>query len=491
MTFLPIAQRELRLASRRKGTFVIRCLAALVGMMLAAFGLMMAVLSPGAGGRYVFTCTSYYLFIMALFGGVFLASDCLSRERREGTLGFLFLTDLKGHDVVLGKFVAISLNAFYGLLATFPMLGLSVLMGSVNMPEFARMSLALLNTLFFSVCGAIWVSSRTVSAYRAMTSAVGLVLGLLALAVVAHIFWTMMPARWAHYLHVVTVLSPVESFLLAGEAGYLGEAGHFWMALGVSHALAWVFLLLACWRLPNAISTEEASGFWRRLITGNLLAVRSRRRRRLLEIQPVLWLVDDARGMRWVAWVLAVSGAVLIFIIGPTEPPMIVFMAWPFFTLLKLFFTVQACRFFSEARRTGTLELLCVTPMATSNLLDGQWTALRKNFLWPIVLLLSAGITMLIAANSTDMDFIFEGGLIFFYQTAKVIADFFALGWAGMWLALTVKRPEMATGLTILFVMLLPSVAFCVPTLITDVIFIVLGSAFTINRLRNPSSIAR
>ncbi|HQU46125.1 MAG TPA: hypothetical protein PK867_25150, partial [Pirellulales bacterium] len=42
-----------------------------------------------------------------------LTADCISSERREGTLGLLFLTDLRGHDVVLGKLVVAGLGAFY------------------------------------------------------------------------------------------------------------------------------------------------------------------------------------------------------------------------------------------------------------------------------------------------------------------------------------------------------------------------------------------
>ena len=39
-----------------------------------------------------------------------------------------------------------------------------------------------------------------------------------------------------------------------------------------------------------------------------------------------------------------------------------------------------------------------------------------------------------------------------------MIADCYALGAFGMWLALTLKKPALAPALTILFVLLLPSV---------------------------------
>ena len=74
-------------------------------------------------------------FLGCLFSGVFLTADSLSGEKREGTLGLLFLTDLKGYDVVFGKLIATSLNGFYALLAIFPVLALPLVMGGVTFWE--------------------------------------------------------------------------------------------------------------------------------------------------------------------------------------------------------------------------------------------------------------------------------------------------------------------------------------------------------------------
>ena len=63
-------------------------------------------------------------------------------------MGLLFLTDLKGYDVVLGKFIARSLPALYGLLALLPLIGIPLLLGGVTGSEFWRMALALVNALF-------------------------------------------------------------------------------------------------------------------------------------------------------------------------------------------------------------------------------------------------------------------------------------------------------------------------------------------------------
>ena len=56
-----------------------------------------------------FTGLMMISFIYSLVAGRRFTADCLSEEKREGTLGLLFLTDLKGYDVVLGKVAATSL----------------------------------------------------------------------------------------------------------------------------------------------------------------------------------------------------------------------------------------------------------------------------------------------------------------------------------------------------------------------------------------------
>jgi ABC-type transport system involved in multi-copper enzyme maturation permease subunit len=97
--------------------------------------------------------------LYCLFSGVWSTADCLSEEKREGTLGLLFLTDLKGYDVVFGKLVATSLNGFYALLAVVPILALPLLLGGITGGEFARMALVVVNTLFFSLALGICVSA--------------------------------------------------------------------------------------------------------------------------------------------------------------------------------------------------------------------------------------------------------------------------------------------------------------------------------------------
>src|SRR5712671_6724437 len=140
MTVLPIAERELRVAARSPRTYWSRALAALIVITIAllVFDSYAKLGQTKVGGQQVFATLAYLALAYALFAGAALTADCLSSEKRDETLGLLFLTDLKGYDVVLGKLVATSVRSVYGLLATFPILSLPMLLGGVRASEFWR-----------------------------------------------------------------------------------------------------------------------------------------------------------------------------------------------------------------------------------------------------------------------------------------------------------------------------------------------------------------
>src|SRR5258707_193266 len=119
MSVLPIVDRELRVASRRNATYWVRFF-----LVLGLFVLWMVMVPNVAAmsrGKLVFGCIATILFGFALFSGIFFTADCLCEERKDGTLGLLFLTDLEGYDVVFGKLIATSVHAVYGLVATLPL----------------------------------------------------------------------------------------------------------------------------------------------------------------------------------------------------------------------------------------------------------------------------------------------------------------------------------------------------------------------------------
>src|SRR6185369_7136686 len=167
---------------------------------------------------HLFIALSVLAMAFCLLSGIFLTADCLSEEKREGTLGLLFLTDLKGYDVVLGKLLATSLQSFYGLLAIFPVLALPLMMGGVTGGEFWRMILVLLVTIFLSLSLGLFVSALAREARQAMGT---VFFGILLLAgILPAIYWLQIGlARRAIYPEVLWP-SPTHAFRSALDFCY-------------------------------------------------------------------------------------------------------------------------------------------------------------------------------------------------------------------------------------------------------------------------------
>src|SRR5262249_27118625 len=133
MTFLPIVGRELRVAARRGQTYWSRFQAAVGALVPTGFLVVDPLWQSSATrmGQAIFRHMAFLAFLWLMIAGARLTGDCLSSEKREGTLGFLFLTDLRAYDIVLGKLTATSVNMLYGLLALIPVMALPTLLGGV------------------------------------------------------------------------------------------------------------------------------------------------------------------------------------------------------------------------------------------------------------------------------------------------------------------------------------------------------------------------
>ncbi|MHB1308996.1 MAG: ABC transporter permease [Limisphaerales bacterium] len=133
MGLAPVILRELIGQSRQPTTYWLRVLSAAV--LMGAFFLA-ATASSSLSGREMgarlfdaLNLTTYHLILVCV---PLLTADCISREKREGTLGLLFLTPLRPRDIVLGKAVTQALRGATLLLALAPMLLLPSLLGGVG-----------------------------------------------------------------------------------------------------------------------------------------------------------------------------------------------------------------------------------------------------------------------------------------------------------------------------------------------------------------------
>src|SRR5688500_7979745 len=232
MTFLPIVERELRVASRRAGTYWLRFFAALA-VLVVWIVLLVGTrrMTPAQLSQHIITMLGSLTLGFCMMAGVFLTSDSISGEKREGTIGLLFLTDLKGFDIVLGKLAATSVHAFFGLLAALPILGLSLMMGGVTGAEFARFALVFVVTLFASLAAGILVSTFSRPAMHATVGAFSVVL----------FFGGVLPALWwaqsttfikSPLFDLLLVPSPPHLFRQAFDVSYSLRTGahEFWQS---------------------------------------------------------------------------------------------------------------------------------------------------------------------------------------------------------------------------------------------------------------------
>jgi ABC-type transport system involved in cytochrome c biogenesis permease component len=179
MRSLPIAHRELIVAGRQSWTYHTRVLAA---VLLTALSVVLLGFSGGGGiPQGTFKIVSSTVFAACLLGGMFLSADSIVAERRNGTLGLLFLTPLGGFDVSTGKLVACGIRGLCALLGILPILALPLMMGGISGTTFWTTSVGLLATFACSSAIGLWASARSDSAPAAYSLALLLLLAFCAL----------------------------------------------------------------------------------------------------------------------------------------------------------------------------------------------------------------------------------------------------------------------------------------------------------------------
>jgi ABC-type transport system involved in multi-copper enzyme maturation permease subunit len=496
MSFLPLVTLELRAAARRKSTYRVRRWIALVSFIVGLFFIASGSFGSRDAGQSLFATLAFFAAGFIVLAAIFLMPDCISEEKREGTLGLLFLTNLKGYDVVLGKFIARSLNAFYGLLALLPIAAISLILGGLTGGEFWRMALVLLNLLFITLTIGIFVSTL-VRESRAATGGTVAFMILLFVGLPA-LSWLARISNLPKSLSSLDGFSPFYSFLLSKEVLYRAHSASFWNSLLVSHLLGWFLLGFASWLLPRVwqqkVALSERQGILSRLRrqSRGSATQRAKSREKLLPINPVLWLIGDEPVMRRIVWIIVISWGSVIVILSSQQPAESLLTAnlgtVILGFLLKLLVTSQACRFFVESRRNGNLEMLLCTPLRNRDIIRGQWLSLKRIFLWPLLvlaLLNLAPVFFLAYAAFTgpglsEVTHSIPGAILSLaascWFTIILVADIFTVGWVGMWLGLTAKKPHLAAFWTILFVLILPFF-ICPLGLLVDVFLIIWASS--------------
>jgi hypothetical protein len=506
MRFLTVADRELRSAARQKATYRTRWLTAAL-----FFGLLVWLLWAFDGftnrraAPEIFRVLSVLTLLYCLFLGTARTADCISVERREGTLGLLFLTNLNSAEIIAGKLCSTALASVYGLMAIFPMLALPLLMGGITFGFFARTVLGLLNGILFALATGFLASVVCKRQFTAIALALGLSVGLggglMLGAAVAHAYGpTRVLADW------LAVFSPFYT-LFAAEGTRLVGSNRFWLSVAAVAvvslgSLGLTTLLLArTWRdRPKSVRPWHQLRFWwrsARIPSANRVALR----RHLLAINPLFWLAARQRVSAPVFMFLAVIlTTITVYVMAPffgrvmrvgTAAPVLGHLfAW-FWTglaihaLVLYYAAMSASQRLAEDKQTGALELILCTPITERTISRGLWLAYARKmlfpallavlvhwfFIWMFLVLMTLDPPGRIALGATPGQIFWSAlldrslrGQVLDWQfgfmvrmTLLVLLQLMlawpTLGWVGRWLGLRLKHPGFApmASLALLF----------------------------------------
>ena len=396
------------------------------------------------------------------------AGNLLSAERREGTLPFLLLTHLNGHDIVIGKLLQALVLELISSFAVLPALILPLLWTGFSITEVCFLTLGYLNVLFFGLAvglfGAVFGDARVASSWC--------LLFLLPFIVYSTPLAFVLPTGgvW-DWLVRFQWLSPCDAVSRAPGAAIGLRSGAFWSSLLGSHVVAWCFLGLAGFFLPRACRWQAGV---------NAGAPRSSRRRfwkpfarlspalrtRLLDRNPFLWLTSrdcsaafqvwlwlalSAAIWAWLAWFLwAVKGLNITVV-------MVMAAAGCWFVILTAITPPQAGRQLVADHLTGALELILCSPLGVKEIARGAWLSLTRHFLGPLITVITLSAILMTVGYITYG----YGGMIDPQDRARWLFSWcvgilllplslIALCWVTMWRALFARSVGHATGIAFL-----------------------------------------
>ncbi len=418
MNALPVIERELRAECRHPFTYGLRLVGAGALMLGGLVFFSESLSTPAQQGLALFKSMHMGLLLAIWFFVPFVTADCISRERREGTLGLLFLTPPDRWDIVLAKALTHGWRAAALCLAVLPVLVMPALLGGLDARQWLA-SVAVLGASFvLSLSAGLLASSWTNRWHRALLLAWFLAsqffvfLAILqgwqfislwnALAVPRGGWSPLAPGGdWLHYGTLVLLMPSGifdGSLFLSGIPPSVRQAMllPFFTILGG----CFLFLPLALWLAARNVRRgwqdrpPSALALWTQRVFCSVILGRGLLKswmNRYLERNPIGWLELRRWSGRLIAfgWVAALLSMLSLafnldrqFSIKDFKFTMHC-MAW--FLLASIALTAAGS--FRRERETRLFELLLVTPLSLGQIVWGRLRGLLLQFLPAVVLL--------------------------------------------------------------------------------------------------------
>jgi ABC-type transport system involved in multi-copper enzyme maturation permease subunit len=359
----------------------------------------------------------------------FLSSDCISRERRENTLGLLFLTPLSPFDIVLAKSLVHGWRALMLWLAVLPVLAVPMLIGGVTGQAVMTSALSNFSALCWAMSAGLLASAFSRSRSQALWMAglftlcgfilQGFVTGLILYANLAQDY------GWSWF--EITFRGIVLNFLSISGWSYLqaippGSAGGS-QGIGALQAFGkitgWSLLALPVSMLIAArtirLNWQEKppgkSYIWFLRVFCEPFIWRAFFKlwiRRKLEKNPLGWLEQrNWTGRTAIAVWLAIVMSFYIAMLNDTTyyRRFNTEVQFALGLVLALAMTTVAAGSFRRERDLGVMELLLVTPMTEAEMALGRLKGIWAQFVPALVLLLVLWLTISLTFGTKE-DFV-------------------------------------------------------------------------------------
>jgi ABC-type transport system involved in multi-copper enzyme maturation permease subunit len=384
----PVILRELRAGSRRWTTYWLRLLAASAVVVTIVWWLstpkIILVRQPG---REVFL--QMHRVIMAAIWIVvpLMTADCLSREKREGTLGLLFLTNLRAWNIVFAKAAVAGLAALTMWLSVIPIITVPILMGGLPAREIVLSCSLALGSICCALAAGLLASALS-------NRASGAVAGAIIFAVIGHLGFCLLveesQARAAGFgaqvgfngqmvwsLFSPRIIQPGRGKILIAFLIPL-----FSLLLSALVAAMAAAIIRRNWqdKPKTKRQTEVESFFCSPVFWTGLFR---RWMRFSLQRNPIGWLerrtwTGRIAALIWFAVMISFASAVVSYASAfRGEDATLNGLMW----MLLISIAYVAAGSFRRERETGALELILVTPLNERQIISGRLRGIWIQFL--------------------------------------------------------------------------------------------------------------
>ncbi len=408
------------------------------------------------------------LFLGIVLGAPLLTADCLSRERREGTLNLLFLTPLTATGIVAAKSFVHALRGVTVAAAALPIISLAFLFGGAGWKE-GLLALMHNSTAMMLALGSGLIASSHINEARWAGAA----------SVALSAIFTLLSFAFHTLLSCVLAAFQLGRFQAESFGRSLWDSFRMEPLLCTGAEGAWTVVTapmnaghLAAWMLMTAVFTLCAAAAFARIVNhtarrlresvdgisaprlnerwlaifASPMILRERLARsvdRKLTDNPIGWLhlrTTSARLTKWL-WSLAVcSGGFYMYSarVGGTE---ILALA------LSCGMAFAAAGSFHRERESGAMELILVAPLSVGQIIRGRIRGLWSQFLPAIAALAAVKTTYALRYFRFDLS-----------ELAYMLLAYLALAPIGLHYSLRARNVVIAWIKTICMAILLPAI---------------------------------